>query len=201
MARCAFNIRKLWLKKWSWSTRIHLFTSNFLFWSENNFCKLYESPSLYYYQCIIFVHFLSISENEFFYEIKRDGITSLHGIHIFHNYLGRSSLVASTWLSRGCSLAVNRMHPKVIHLWPVALSPSSFLAHPNLVFSVDSRLEHRVNQRQRVKSERRRRRGGEPLPRNHLTRKTRYVLSFQCASSRLVASKALLIPLNVSRLS
>ena len=26
--------------------------------------------------------FLSISENEFFHEIKRDGITSLHGIHV-----------------------------------------------------------------------------------------------------------------------
>ena len=27
------------------------------------------------------MHFLAISENEFFHEIKRDGITSLHGIH------------------------------------------------------------------------------------------------------------------------
>ena len=27
------------------------------------------------------MHFLLISENELFHEIKRDGITSLHGIH------------------------------------------------------------------------------------------------------------------------
>ena len=27
------------------------------------------------------VHFLLISANEFFHEIKRDGITTLHGIH------------------------------------------------------------------------------------------------------------------------
>ena len=27
------------------------------------------------------MHFLSLSENEFFHDIKRDGITSLHGIH------------------------------------------------------------------------------------------------------------------------
>ena len=28
------------------------------------------------------IHFLLTSENEFFCEIKRDGITSLHGIHV-----------------------------------------------------------------------------------------------------------------------
>ena len=29
------------------------------------------------------MHFLLISENEFFHEIKLDGITSLHVIHVF----------------------------------------------------------------------------------------------------------------------
>ena len=28
------------------------------------------------------MHFLLISENLFFHDIKRDGITSLHGIHV-----------------------------------------------------------------------------------------------------------------------
>ena len=28
------------------------------------------------------MHFLLISENNFFHEIKRDGITSMHGIHV-----------------------------------------------------------------------------------------------------------------------
>ena len=30
------------------------------------------------------MHFLLISENLFFHDIKRDGITSLHGIHVLH---------------------------------------------------------------------------------------------------------------------
>ena len=33
------------------------------------------------------IHFLLISENEFFHEIKRDGITSFHGIHDKHSWL------------------------------------------------------------------------------------------------------------------
>ena len=33
---------------------------------------------------MIRVNNLSISENEFFHEIKRNGITSLHGIHVWH---------------------------------------------------------------------------------------------------------------------
>ena len=37
------------------------------------------------------MHFLLISEHWFFHEIKRDGMTSLHGIHDFidslHNYV------------------------------------------------------------------------------------------------------------------
>ena len=30
----------------------------------------------------IWQHFLIISENSFFHEVKRDGITSFHGIHV-----------------------------------------------------------------------------------------------------------------------
>ena len=33
------------------------------------------------------IHFLLISENPFFCEIKRDGITSFHGIHEFREWL------------------------------------------------------------------------------------------------------------------
>ena len=39
------------------------------------------------------MHFLLISENEFFHKIKRDGITILHGIHVWQlklNYPLRS---------------------------------------------------------------------------------------------------------------
>ena len=32
------------------------------------------------------MHFLLISENEIFHEIKRDGITSLHGIHVIISF-------------------------------------------------------------------------------------------------------------------
>ena len=37
----------------------------------------------WFHALIIFgkMYFLLISENEFFHEVKRDGITSLHGIH------------------------------------------------------------------------------------------------------------------------
>ena len=43
----------------------------------SSFYEIFTAP-------IIFgkMHFLLILENEFFHEIKSDGITSLHGIHV-----------------------------------------------------------------------------------------------------------------------
>ena len=45
------------------------------------------------------IHFLSISENELFHEIKRDGITSLHGIHELQHLNQTSSKYVSSGLN------------------------------------------------------------------------------------------------------
>ena len=43
------------------------------------------------------MHFLLISENEFFLEIKRDGITSLHGIHVkFGQHIAEAPIGSQT---------------------------------------------------------------------------------------------------------
>ena len=46
------------------------------------------------------IHFLLISANEFFPEIKRDGITSLHGIHDVQIYRPVTLVVLRGIISR-----------------------------------------------------------------------------------------------------
>ena len=57
---------------------------------------------MYFAEKLLFfgkIQFLLISENEFFHEIKCDGITSLHGIHVLQFYMKFPSWIMKSHFS------------------------------------------------------------------------------------------------------
>ena len=74
----------------------------------------------------MFAGFLQMSENEFFHKIKRDGITSLHGIHVVIPCLTLSMLVPD-WFHYGNSRTCWIAQPNAIlyvFAFPILMSVS-----------------------------------------------------------------------------